>query len=78
MEQTKLTHKIREKLIKLFNFNKNNKQKKNDQITEIISDLHIISIIYKTINLNKNLIYHKTNLIEIKNLSKQFKKGKYF
>jgi hypothetical protein len=78
MEQTKLTHKIREKLIKLFNFNKNNKQKKNDQITEIISDSHIISIIYRTINLNKNLIYNKRNLIEIKNLSKQLKKGQYF
>ena len=76
MQHTKPANNIREKLTKLFNFNKNNKQKKNDQLIKIISDLQIINIIYKT-QLNKNLILNKTNLIEIKNLSKQFKKGKY-
>lgn len=76
MQQTKPVNNIKEKLIKLFNFNKNNKQKKNDQITKIISDPQIINTVYKA-QLNKNLILNKTNLIEIKNLSKQLKKGKY-
>jgi hypothetical protein len=77
MEQKIPTNKIREKLIKLFNFNKNHKTKKNEKITEIISDSHIINTLYQTIKLNKNWIYNKTNLIEIQNLSKQLKNGKY-
>ena len=77
MQPTKPADNFREKLIKLFNFNKNNKEKKNDQITKIISDSRVINTIYKA-QLNKNLILNKTNLAEIKNLSKQFKKGEYF
>lgn len=77
MQPTKPANNIREKLIKLFNFNKNNKEKKNDQITKIISDSRVIYTVYKA-QLNKNLILNKTSSAEIKTLSKQFKKGVYF
>lgn len=73
----KLTSKIRDKLIELFNFNKHN-TKKNKQLIQIIADPQFIISVYKSLEKNKNFIVSKTNILEIKNLSNKLKKGKYF
>ena len=77
MEKLKPISKIRNKLIKLFNFNKQNKIK-NKKLAQIIAHPQVILSVYRSLEKNKNFTLSKKNLIEIENLSNKLKKGEYF